>query len=218
MLKYALAVMTILTFTAFWQEVLGTRRLEAMPALVLSLIWGSFTWLVWSKPRFVDWLAANRKAVEYKSAYYQDAPVTLDTVMVRYEYVVSIVHAIYLKETDYEILGSTRAEATRWACGIVSFLLGWWSLPGLLDTPKVLARNWTNAKSITVRQLLQIPVPAPKTMLADAGSPENETKLELASAYLEMNDKDGAREILKEVLRDGSRSQQDRARAMLSRC
>lgn len=50
----------------------------------------------------------------------------------------------------------------------------------------------------------------------ESDSEEVETKLELAKAYEEMGDQDGARELLQEVLADGSASQQERARAALA--
>ncbi|WP_374264884.1 FimV/HubP family polar landmark protein [Zoogloea sp.] len=64
--------------------------------------------------------------------------------------------------------------------------------------------------------------------LPDAGPPteppldldlqqEVATKLELARAYEEMGDKDGARELVEEVLREGSGRQQEEARTILSR-
>lgn len=64
--------------------------------------------------------------------------------------------------------------------------------------------------------------------LPDAGPPteppldldlqqEVATKLELARAYEEMGDKDGARELVEEVLREGSGLQKDDARAILAR-
>jgi pilus assembly protein FimV len=42
------------------------------------------------------------------------------------------------------------------------------------------------------------------------------TKLDLARAYVEMGDKEGAREILNEVLAEGSDKQKDDAKGMLS--
>lgn len=42
------------------------------------------------------------------------------------------------------------------------------------------------------------------------------TKIDLAKAYLEMEDRDGAREILQEVLQEGDAEQQETARTMLS--
>jgi pilus assembly protein FimV len=46
-------------------------------------------------------------------------------------------------------------------------------------------------------------------------SPEVDTKLELASAYEEMGDKEGARELLQEVLNEGNNSQKAAARNKL---
>lgn len=45
---------------------------------------------------------------------------------------------------------------------------------------------------------------------------ENNTKLDLARAYLEMGDQEGAREILQEVLNDGDSQQRDEAKKLLS--
>jgi pilus assembly protein FimV len=42
------------------------------------------------------------------------------------------------------------------------------------------------------------------------------TKLDLAAAYDEIGDKDGARELLEEVMRNGDADQQSKAKSMLS--
>jgi len=49
----------------------------------------------------------------------------------------------------------------------------------------------------------------------DARWQEVATKLDLAKAYEEMGDKDGARELLKEVMREGDMAQQQQAQTML---
>ena len=46
---------------------------------------------------------------------------------------------------------------------------------------------------------------------------ETATKLDLARAYIDMGDADGARDILDEVLKEGSASQQQEAREMMGR-
>jgi pilus assembly protein FimV len=50
---------------------------------------------------------------------------------------------------------------------------------------------------------------------AEARQQEIATKLDLAKAYLEMDDSEGARDILEEVLREGNHEQQSIARSML---
>jgi pilus assembly protein FimV len=47
-------------------------------------------------------------------------------------------------------------------------------------------------------------------------NPDVATKFELAQAYEEMGDKEGARELLQEVLNEGSGRQQELARAKLA--
>jgi pilus assembly protein FimV len=51
-----------------------------------------------------------------------------------------------------------------------------------------------------------------------ATAPDNavDTKLELANAYLEMGDPDAAREMLREVLDEGTVGQRDDARQLLA--
>lgn len=66
------------------------------------------------------------------------------------------------------------------------------------------------------------PVEAPSVGLAEAppadgeDNPDVATKFELAQAYEEMGDKEGARELLQEVLNEGSGRQQELARAKLA--
>ncbi|HLW04406.1 MAG TPA: FimV/HubP family polar landmark protein [Azoarcus sp.] len=55
----------------------------------------------------------------------------------------------------------------------------------------------------------------PPELAAEDVQREMETKLELARAYEDMGDKEGARELLEEVLRDGSDEQKSAARGML---
>ncbi len=50
-----------------------------------------------------------------------------------------------------------------------------------------------------------------------SGTDESATKLDLARAYIEMGDHDGARDILDEVVKEGTQGQQSEAREMLSR-
>jgi len=52
---------------------------------------------------------------------------------------------------------------------------------------------------------------------ADPKWQEVATKLDLAKAYEEMGDKDGARELLNEVVREGDAAQQGQANQMLAR-
>lgn len=68
---------------------------------------------------------------------------------------------------------------------------------------------------------LDLEQPAPSAMAATSGESEGglaevATKLDLARAYVEMGDKDGAKEILEEVLKEGSAQQQADANQLLA--
>jgi pilus assembly protein FimV len=63
---------------------------------------------------------------------------------------------------------------------------------------------------------LDLDAPAAAPAGADiADNPEVATKLELAAAYAEMGDRDGARELFQEAIAEGSPAQQQVARAKL---
>ena len=61
----------------------------------------------------------------------------------------------------------------------------------------------------------EAPASSPGAVSAQIDNPEVATKLELAQAYEEMGDLEGARELLKEVLNEGSDTQQAKAREKL---
>ena len=62
------------------------------------------------------------------------------------------------------------------------------------------------------RNPLSTPAPAPAK---DDHWYDVQQKFDLAKAYEEMGDKDGAREILQEVLKEGDAEQQDHAKKLL---
>jgi pilus assembly protein FimV len=62
-----------------------------------------------------------------------------------------------------------------------------------------------------------IPVIKSPPTANDLTASEMATKLNLASAYIQIGDKDGARELLNEVIAAGSNDQQQSARDMLGR-
>lgn len=56
----------------------------------------------------------------------------------------------------------------------------------------------------------------PENVSTEAESEEVETKLELVAAYIDMEDKDGAKELLDEVLKEGGANQRKRAEELLA--
>lgn len=56
----------------------------------------------------------------------------------------------------------------------------------------------------------------PMEVISEAESPEVDTKLELVTAYIDMDDKEGAKELLDEVLKEGGTNQRKRAEELLA--
>ncbi|KIH85976.1 FimV/HubP family polar landmark protein [Pseudomonas batumici] len=85
-----------------------------------------------------------------------------------------------------------------------------------------------NAELDRLSQSLEQPPLATPSLVADelpedesfdflSGTDEAATKLDLAQAYMDMDDRDGARDILAEVMNEGSEAQKNEAREMLKR-
>lgn len=85
-----------------------------------------------------------------------------------------------------------------------------------LDEPPVETGTVAEIVAAGAAVLPEAPISEAAAMPAGkADNPEVATKLELAQAYEEMGDLEGARELLNEVLNEGSESQQAQARAKL---
>ncbi len=69
--------------------------------------------------------------------------------------------------------------------------------------------DFTATEQISLEELPQVSELEPVTM-SEVG-----TKLDLARAYVDMGDPDGARSILEEVLKEGSSSQKQEAQRLL---
>jgi pilus assembly protein FimV len=98
--------------------------------------------------------------------------------------------------------------------GMIEFDLG--GLPGTAPEPQ---SEPTKAPALDL-SAISLDIGAEAAADASGGTPdprwqEVATKLDLAKAYDEMGDKDGARELLKEVVKEGDTAQQQRAQSML---
>src|SRR5574337_664895 len=76
--------------------------------------------------------------------------------------------------------------------------------------------NLDEGDHLTSLEPLSLDLPK-ETTSAPAGNDELNTKLELARAYEDLGDREGAKELLAEVLKEGSADQQNAARTLLRR-
>ena len=70
--------------------------------------------------------------------------------------------------------------------------------------------------SVTANELPSAPLPTVEDVASGVDSEDVETKLDLVNAYLEMEDHEGAKELLEEVLKEGSIRQIAKARELLA--
>jgi len=114
---------------------------------------------------------------------------------------------------------ASAAEPAKSDGGGFDFDLSSLSLDVPADAPKAAepsANEKTAAFNIGDINLdLDSPSSAPSTAPAGGGDASS-TKLELARAYVEIGDKDGAKEILQEVLREGSDAQKQEAQSLIN--
>ena len=94
--------------------------------------------------------------------------------------------------------------------------------PEISDTPEAADEMPEDTESDSSESLPELPVADTDTD-TDAESEEHdehwhdvETKIDLAKAYIDMDDSEGAKEILEEVAQEGDAGQQERAKSMLS--
>lgn len=96
--------------------------------------------------------------------------------------------------------------------------------PGAKESAPALDLSGVNLDLPATEQIAPLPtggeepaaVPDFEAALAAGENPEVATKIELAKAYEEMGDREGARELLQEVVTEGTASQQQRARDMIA--
>ena len=113
------------------------------------------------------------------------------------------------------------------ACALVQFTVGGSPPESLPDVPSLVLLRQTKPGVFEPHTLerggqhVSLDLGAPAGGGGGAGSgdakwQEVATKLDLAKAYQDMGDKDGARELLNEVMKEGDAAQQGQAQQMLS--
>ena len=89
-----------------------------------------------------------------------------------------------------------------------------------LDLGEPETSNQSSASTSNESPIMDLPTIQVSSMLEDASSVNDsadvETKLDLVSAYLEMDDKEGAKELIEEVLKEGSIRQIAKAKELLA--
>ncbi|NWG30035.1 MAG: pilus assembly protein [Rhodocyclaceae bacterium] len=111
---------------------------------------------------------------------------------------------------DFDLNPATDTES-----GVTAQPVGDLKLDFDLDLDEAPTDKLTLAPAAEPQQVTATPEPIASQALAGPDNAEAATKLELAQAYEEMGDIEGARELLNEVLSEGSAAQQAQAKAKL---
>lgn len=161
MFKYLMALCTIcfvaLVLCSFFFPI-GDRT--SLIVFTLILLAGT-TWTFRAKPRsatpFLTWLEHNQSSVKSGTAKYQGQEISLDTIMVQYVGVVSMIVVTVEAPTNHYILGSARANRMRVLSILISAILGWWGIPwGIISTPRAIGLNLKGGNRAPVSRLLEL--------------------------------------------------------------
>lgn len=107
---------------------------------------------------FERWLAANAEAIRFGGARHECTLVKPETVLVRYQFVVSFLIVTFRVDTRYYIVGHDATRTVAALCTAITLILGWWGFPwGPIHTPQVIARNLRGGSRQSVRELLARP-------------------------------------------------------------
>ncbi len=102
-----------------------------------------------------DWVKRNAAGIRGGGADRDGVLVTPETRLRQYTYVISLIvlavrvpSRLRVLEHDEQALGAAVA------CSLISFVLGWWSLSGLIWTPQAIYKNLRGGNTLTVESLL----------------------------------------------------------------
>lgn len=159
MFKYVLALCTIFSIALVPASFLFPVEDRTSLVLVTVILLAATTWVFKAKKRsttpFLAWLERSQSAIKAGGAKYQGQVLTLDTIMVQYVGVVSLVFVTVEAPTNHYILGSARANRMRVVSTVISGSLGWWGIPwGLIYTPRAIKSNLNGGNQATVSELL----------------------------------------------------------------
>jgi hypothetical protein len=100
------------------------------------------------------WLLKNEKQIDDGSATYEGERITKDTVLTRFSMVGSMILLTMRTSTPWYVKDSEAAQAAFIRCTVLTALIGWWSLFGLIYTPQALFDNFSGGTKRTVAEML----------------------------------------------------------------
>ena len=94
----------------------------------------------------------NIPAIEAEEASFNGQPVTLDSEIIRYGMVYSLVVVTMRQTSAWQLKGSKLEKKCFWTSTLVTLFVGWWGVPfGLIFTPVYLMINLTGSDKKTIQ-------------------------------------------------------------------
>lgn len=104
----------------------------------------------------VNWIASNLENLKSGSAVFNGQRITMQTELVRFHSCYSCVVLFFSRRSQYFLKDSAEANKAAAIAVFASFLLGWWSLHGIIFTPITLFRNVFQTDKTTVGELINL--------------------------------------------------------------
>lgn len=127
----------------------------------------------------VKWIVANEDLIRQGAAAYEGQVVTPQSVLVRYDCVMSFI--LYTGRTcsPLMLMESEKAKSTFIRMTGLTLCLGWWALFGIVYTPQALWTNFSGGDKKTVNEILELahPPEAPATTTKPAVQKNSELKV-----------------------------------------
>jgi len=98
----------------------------------------------------LEWLSTHQQDVISGCASYNGHRICLDTKLSRYTTVLSFFFFTYRLRSPYVLLDDQETVKQSWRSSLLTTLLGWWSLYGIVYAPAALLMNATGGQTKTV--------------------------------------------------------------------
>lgn len=110
-----------------------------------------------------DWIVQNLDSIRNGTGVYEGQRITVDTELVRFHTCYSMVFLFMRQPSPLFLKDSPEAMKAGSIATVATFLLGWWSIHGIIYTPITLVRNMLQSDKTTIAQMIERAENPPKT-------------------------------------------------------
>lgn len=112
---------------------------------------------------FENWLVENKDKILSTGATYKGQPVSKDTILIRYLFVISIAILTFRIPSRFYIRDSESTGFVSFIYTLFTLLFGWWGIPwGPIYTVQAVIKNLSGGHQYRIATLLEPPEEQPK--------------------------------------------------------